>query len=151
MRTTVAREAYFLDYARKVRARSSIPVLLTGGLRTAAVMEQVLGEGVASAVGLARPLIVEPDLPARLLSGQADAARPVEVSVGIRLLDSMAQSIWYQQQIDRMGRGLDPAPELSRWGAMLAGFFANYMFRPLDLLRRGSYAPAISAPASTAP
>lgn len=63
--TREGREAYLLPLARAVRARSAIPILLVGGLRSRAVMERVLGEGI-EIVSLCRPLIREPDLPRRL-------------------------------------------------------------------------------------
>jgi 2,4-dienoyl-CoA reductase-like NADH-dependent reductase (Old Yellow Enzyme family) len=69
--TRESREAYLLPLARAVRARSPIPILLVGGLRSRSVMERVLAEGI-DVVSIARPLIREPDLP-RKLAAQADA------------------------------------------------------------------------------
>ena len=34
------REAYFLDFVPKLRAKVSIPVMVTGGFRTVAAMER---------------------------------------------------------------------------------------------------------------
>jgi 2,4-dienoyl-CoA reductase-like NADH-dependent reductase (Old Yellow Enzyme family) len=63
--TSESREAYLLPLARAVRARSPIPLLLVGGLRSRPVMERVLAEGIEM-VSLSRPLIRQPDLPRRL-------------------------------------------------------------------------------------
>jgi 2,4-dienoyl-CoA reductase-like NADH-dependent reductase (Old Yellow Enzyme family) len=63
--TRESREAYLLPLARAVRAGSPIPILLVGGLRSRAVMERVLAEGIEM-VSLCRPLIREPDLPRKL-------------------------------------------------------------------------------------
>jgi 2,4-dienoyl-CoA reductase-like NADH-dependent reductase (Old Yellow Enzyme family) len=72
--TRESREAYLLPLARAVRARSAIPILLVGGLRSRAVMERVLAEGIEM-VSLSRPLIREPDLPRKLA---ADAGARAE-------------------------------------------------------------------------
>ncbi|MFO0613003.1 MAG: NADH:flavin oxidoreductase/NADH oxidase family protein [Polyangiaceae bacterium] len=109
------REAFFLDYVEKARARIRCPLMLTGGFRTRAGMVDALAGGAVDVVGLARPLAVDPDLPRGLLSGARDAARPVKLATGIANLDSVIQGSWYQTQIDRMGRGLEPDPELGRW------------------------------------
>jgi 2,4-dienoyl-CoA reductase-like NADH-dependent reductase (Old Yellow Enzyme family) len=69
--TRESREAYLLPLARAVHARSAIPILLVGGLRSRAVMERVLAEGIEM-VSLSRPLIREPDLP-RKLAAEAEA------------------------------------------------------------------------------
>jgi 2,4-dienoyl-CoA reductase-like NADH-dependent reductase (Old Yellow Enzyme family) len=67
-------EAYFLEDARAVRAAVKLPLVLVGGLRRLAQMEQVLAEGF-DFIALARPLIMEPDLPARMQRGEATASR----------------------------------------------------------------------------
>lgn len=67
------REGYLRPLARAVVARTRLPVVLVGGLRSRAVMEAALDEGIA-AVSLSRPLIREPDLPSRLETGAAEKA-----------------------------------------------------------------------------
>lgn len=116
--STRKREAFFLDYAERIRERVRTPLMLTGGFRTRAGMAEALASAV-DVIGLARPLIVEPDLPARLLAGVADAALPVQLATGIANLDSVITGSWYQVQIDRMARGQQPDPALSRFPAML--------------------------------
>jgi len=69
-----ADEAYFRDFARAVRAVTPLPLMLVGGFRSRAVMDDVLDAGDADFIALSRPLIAEPDLPNRLRQGQARAA-----------------------------------------------------------------------------
>jgi len=69
-----APEAYFRELARRARASTHLPVILVGGLRSRAVMDEVLASGDADMISLCRPLIREPDLPNRLRSGEATAA-----------------------------------------------------------------------------
>jgi 2,4-dienoyl-CoA reductase-like NADH-dependent reductase (Old Yellow Enzyme family) len=126
-----AREAYFLDYARAVRGVTRVPLLLTGGLRSAAAMNQVVASGEVDLIGLGRPMTTEPDLPARILSGAAESAAAIPVRSRIRLIHDFLQNAWYQSQLHRMGRGLDPDPGLSRLRAILATFARNYAYNPL--------------------
>lgn len=63
-------EAYFLDAARRAREATDLPIILVGGMRSKKVMERVLQEGSADFISVSRPLIREPDLPARLHEGQ---------------------------------------------------------------------------------
>ncbi len=67
-------EAYFAEAARAVRAAVDVPVILVGGLRSLAVMEEVVTSGAADLVALSRPFVCEPDLVTRLRRGQAKAA-----------------------------------------------------------------------------
>ncbi len=65
--------AYYLERAAAVRAACGLPVILVGGIRTAADMDRVLGRGI-DMVALSRPFICEPDLVDRLLAGQEQAS-----------------------------------------------------------------------------
>ena len=128
--STKRREAFFLDYAEKVRALTAIPLMVTGGFRTKAGMTDAVESGATDMVGLARPLAVEPDLPARLISGEANAATPVQLGTGIKKLDALIQGSWHQLQISRMARGLEPDPKLSRTRAALSYPFPGPKCRP---------------------
>jgi 2,4-dienoyl-CoA reductase-like NADH-dependent reductase (Old Yellow Enzyme family) len=128
--STLAREAYFLEYAEKVREVAKMPLLLTGGFRSAAAMAKAVASGAIHVCGLARPLAVEPDLPRRLLSGEADAAIRVELETGVKKLDDFLEVSWYQQQLQRMARGERPDPESCRLGAVVRGLVHAFTHRP---------------------
>ncbi|WP_136249416.1 NADH:flavin oxidoreductase/NADH oxidase family protein, partial [Panacagrimonas perspica] len=68
--SSAAREAYFLEFAEKVRAQVKVPLMVTGGFRSLAGMEAPLRADALDLVGLGRILAIEPDAPARLLRGQ---------------------------------------------------------------------------------
>ena len=74
---TLAREAYFLEFAKDLAAVATMPVMMTGGIRRRAVAEQVLASGVAM-VGVATALAQRPDLPATWFAGR-EADVPVQV------------------------------------------------------------------------
>jgi 2,4-dienoyl-CoA reductase-like NADH-dependent reductase (Old Yellow Enzyme family) len=119
--STVEREAYFLDYARQIRAVTKLPLMLTGGLRTAATMNEVVASGAVDVVGLARPLTFEPDLPRQVLAGESAGAAPLRIATGVKKVDDMLQIFWFQQQLHRMADGLEPDPALGRWSALAHG------------------------------
>ncbi len=118
--STVAREAYFLGYARRVRSRTGLPLMLTGGFRTRAGMEAAVAEGAIDVVGLARPMAQEPDFPRRVLAGTVDDSQVQPRTTGNRKLDGLLEVAWYNHQIHRMGIALDPDPKVWPW-TVLAG------------------------------
>ncbi len=66
-------EAPYLPLAAAVRQAvgPDYPLALVNGLRSRAVMDELLAGGVVQLISLSRPLIAEPDLPNRLHSGAA--------------------------------------------------------------------------------
>lgn len=133
--STRQREAFFLEYAEQVRHATSIPLMVTGGFRTRQGMLAALQGGATDVIGLGRPLAVEPELPRRLLSGEAEAALPIRLDTGIKLIDSVVQGSWYQLQIERLGRGHAADPALSR-----ARAFAGYLMPRRHLTPAGGEA-----------
>lgn len=68
-------EAYFLPHARSVRKTvGNLPIILVGGLKTPAVMENVIQEGSVDFVSLGRSLIREPDFIYQIVRGRSEAA-----------------------------------------------------------------------------
>lgn len=61
-------EAYFLPGAKALNTR--VPIMLTGGNRSVEYMEKLLKTSEIDFMGMARPLIREPDLPNRWLRGK---------------------------------------------------------------------------------
>lgn len=65
---TVAREAFFLDFAHVVRERfPHVPLMVTGGFRTRKGMEEALRSGACDLIGLGRPSVLNPSLPNNIL------------------------------------------------------------------------------------
>jgi 2,4-dienoyl-CoA reductase-like NADH-dependent reductase (Old Yellow Enzyme family) len=113
--STREREAYFLAYAERVRERVRLPLMLTGGFRTLSGMAEAVGSGAVDVVGLARPLALEPDLPARLLAGTVTRSDVAPRRVGLPMLDGLNEIFWYTHQLHRMAEGRSPDPGLSPW------------------------------------
>ena len=68
-------EAYFKSYARALKDQVSIPVILVGGLRSPAVINKLLNNGVTDFVSMARPFICEPGLIRRWRNGDLRKAK----------------------------------------------------------------------------
>lgn len=128
-RPTGVKEAYFAAFATRARAAApDVPIMLTGGIRTRAVMEALLGGGAVDLIGLARPLAIDPDLPATLIAGGDGAPLP---SYSLPTMVGMAgESEWYEAQIARLGRGLAVDPRLRAIRAA-SGFVAGELTRGL--------------------
>ncbi|MBW1942215.1 MAG: NADH:flavin oxidoreductase [Deltaproteobacteria bacterium] len=64
-------EAYFLPYAKAVRAKvGEMPLSLVGGLRSPEVMEEIINAGWTDYISMARPFICEPDLVLKISEGR---------------------------------------------------------------------------------
>lgn len=66
-------EAYFAPAAKQVKAAVKVPVILVGGLRSTAVMEDLIANGTADMLSMSRPFVREPDLINKLAAGQKKA------------------------------------------------------------------------------
>ncbi|TNE91647.1 MAG: NADH:flavin oxidoreductase/NADH oxidase family protein [Deltaproteobacteria bacterium] len=110
--STREREAYFLEFARTVRASLSTPLVVTGGFRSGPAMNAALDEGAVDLVGLARPLALYPDLPNRLVEDPSYAVDMPPAKTGIAFVDrlGMTELLHYELQLHRMGDGKDPKP-----------------------------------------
>ncbi|SEQ85932.1 2,4-dienoyl-CoA reductase [Solimonas aquatica] len=127
--STRQREAYFLDFAEQARKLVSVPLIVTGGFRSFAGMQQAVASGAVDLVGLARLLAVETDAPRRLLAGQDPAQKISLRRTGLRMIDDsgMVEISWYADQMKRIARGEAPDPGIStRW--LMAKTMVKLMF-----------------------
>lgn len=129
--TTLAREAYFVDFAKAMKNELSIPLMVTGGFRSASAMEQALRSGAADVIGLARPLCVLPEAPRRLLGGMAMLPKVEnqlkllpEYLAGLRKfkmvrgIEGFAVQYWFYAQIYALGQTGRTRPDLSVFAAL---------------------------------
>ncbi len=120
-------EAYFLSYADKVRRHVAAALMITGGFRTAQGMAHAVENVGIDLVGLARPLAIDPDLPAKILSGK-DYVSPVKpLTTGIQFLDRLAllEVTWYEQQLAYLAQGKSPRPHQSVWFSLAKTIIEN--------------------------
>ena len=119
--STVAREAYFLEFAEKVRAAVTVPLMVTGGFRTVEGMNAALRSGAIDVVGLARLLAIDPDAPVALLQGRDSQQQVRTIKTGLKMVDSMGimEVLWYERQLRRIAKGNEPRPNESGLSAFL--------------------------------
>ncbi|WP_137818351.1 NADH:flavin oxidoreductase/NADH oxidase family protein [Pseudomonas sp. 2FG] len=125
--STVAREAYFLEFAEKVRSSVKVPLMVTGGFRSAAGMNAALRSGALDVVGLARLLAIDPEAPAALLQGRDSPQRVRQIITGIKQIDRLAimEVFWYSLQLKRIANGGDPRPNESGLWALIKSVFKS--------------------------
>ncbi|MCK4870870.1 MAG: hypothetical protein KAS93_07160 [Gammaproteobacteria bacterium] len=63
-------EAYFKSWSQEIKQIITKPVILTGGLRSPALMERLIQDGVTDCIGMCRPFVREPDLIQRWQNGE---------------------------------------------------------------------------------
>ncbi|CAJ0538922.1 Ff.00g067930.m01.CDS01 [Fusarium sp. VM40] len=115
--STAARESFFLEFAREMRAKlPNVPLMVTGGFRTRAGMEAALAEGACDLIGLGRPSIINPSLPANTILNKEvkteDAtlfARRIETPwilkrFGPKSVGSGVEITWYRKQMQAIGK-----------------------------------------------
>ena len=130
--STLAREAYFVDFAQAMKTSLKVPLMVTGGFRSRAAMEEALAQGAADVIGLARPLCVAPDGAAQMLAGAAELSRsekslalfPPALSFltrikPLRAISSFAVQFWYYSQIYALGRTGRTDPAKSVFSSLL--------------------------------
>ncbi|TVZ54912.1 2,4-dienoyl-CoA reductase-like NADH-dependent reductase (Old Yellow Enzyme family) [Lutibacter sp. Hel_I_33_5] len=115
--STKKREAYFAEFIVKARAKTKVPLLLTGGFRTLDIMEKAIENNELDFVGLARPFAVFPHLSKEFFEGSRTEAHIPPVKTGLKFIDKMGflDISYFSQQMKRMGKGEVPNPKLSVW------------------------------------
>ncbi len=113
--SALRREAYFVAFAGAVRKVACMPVMVTGGFRSIAGMVEAQEGGDLDVVGLARPLIADPEAPLRLLAGEIDKLVSPEATLNVFHIMP-----WNNMQIERLGNGLDPDLSLTGEAALAA-------------------------------
>jgi len=116
---TLAREAYFLDFARDIAAIARMPVMVTGGIRRLPVVEEVLANGVAMA-GIATALAVDPALPHRWQRGDKNASAALQpIRWKRKAFAALAYMALVKLQMRRLAAGNQPDTQASPLRALL--------------------------------
>jgi len=131
--STVDREAYFLDYTQAVRKVATMPVAVTGGFRSRAVMEEALAADELDMIGLARPFAADPELANGLLGESLQQVPIIErdkrlgpgllglnspISL-VKMITIQGQMGWFVEQINRIADRQPANPGIGVLGAMM--------------------------------
>lgn len=115
---TLAREAYFLEFAQEIRKIAKMPVMVTGGIRRKQVAEQVIESGV-DMVGIATALAIDPNLPNAWKQGQNIAPTLKAISWKNKTLASLANMATVKFQLRKLSLGKTPNPQVSPLWALI--------------------------------
>jgi len=131
--STRAREAFFLAFAAELAAQASVPLMVTGGFRTAAGMAEAITADGISAIGVGRPMCGDPGCVGKMLEEGVDLPR-FEKSLGsprsffgvnspikpIKMVASFSVMAWYYDQIVLLADGLENDPDTRTFTRFLA-------------------------------
>lgn len=109
---TLAREAYFLEFAAQLVGVARMPIMTTGGIRRLSVAQQVINSGLA-VVGMATALAVDPRLPARWLAGEDTVAIHPQVNWKDKAIASLATMALVKRKLRALGAGKQGANQHS--------------------------------------
>ena len=123
--STIAREAYFVDFALAMQQEVSIPLMVTGGFRLKSAMEEALQNG-ADVIGIGRPMCVMTDAPNRLMSDLDELLRyESELTFfpswleflnrfkALRALSTFGVQFWFYAQLELLGQTGSTQPNMS--------------------------------------
>lgn len=118
----IGKGAFFIDYASKVKQTVKVPVAVTGGFSTANGMSKAIENNEADLIGLARPLVLLPNLPNEFETGNFTAIKLHHLTTNIKVLDKKVGSLiglsYYHQQMARVAKGLPVQITDSAWSSL---------------------------------
>ncbi|MCY1400672.1 mycofactocin system FadH/OYE family oxidoreductase 2 [compost metagenome] len=115
---TLAREAYFLEFAREIQTVSKMPVMVTGGIRRRPVAEQVITSGV-DMVGIGTALAIDPHLPRDWRLGKDNTPQLPPIIWKNKVLASLANMAVVKFQLHKLSLDRTPDPQVSPWRALI--------------------------------
>ena len=101
---TLAREAYFLEFARDLAQVAAMPLMTTGGIARRTIAEQVLHSGIAI-VGIATAMAAVPDLPRAWQAGREPVAAMPAVDWKDKALVSLARMALVRRRLHALAEG----------------------------------------------
>ncbi|SEL62870.1 2,4-dienoyl-CoA reductase [Aquimarina amphilecti] len=103
--STRQREAYFIDFAKKIRAISNLPLMITGGFRSYDFCNEVLINKEVDLIGMARPFITNREDIPKFLKGQLPYLKNLVLRTGLKQFEDAAEGGFYARQIIRFSKG----------------------------------------------
>ncbi len=125
--STKRREAYFIDFAKKVRAISMLPLMITGGFRSYDFCNEVLENGEVDLIGMGRPFITNREDIPKFLKGEITNLKNLVLRTGIKQFEDSAEGGFYARQLIRFSKGKQLKVNMSPlWCSM---FLVIYEFK----------------------
>jgi 2,4-dienoyl-CoA reductase-like NADH-dependent reductase (Old Yellow Enzyme family) len=124
---TLAREAYFLEFAQEIAKVAKMPVMTTGGIRRKEIAQKVLNQGV-SIIGIATALAMNPELPNLWKSGKNIEGTTPYIGFKNKTLASLALMTVIQRQLRIIGDGGQPKQKLNAFVSLILGQIRSIFF-----------------------
>lgn len=119
---TLAREAYFLEFAQRIAASTRVPIMTTGGVSRLEIAEKVVNSGV-DMVGMASALAITPDLPNIWQQSPATVGFIPRVTWKDKTLSGLATMALVKRALRTLGKGKTPATNASPVWAIISDQF----------------------------
>lgn len=127
---TLAREAYFLEFAKSIAAKTTLKLMTTGGVRRLAVANQILNEDI-DLVGIASAMAYQGDI-VKIWKTQADFVGFIpQVTWKNKTFAALATMALVRRQLQRLGKLKHPKQSASPIFSLL-----NDRFRLARLTKR---------------
>ena len=130
---TLAREAYFLEFAKDIATVATVPIMVTGGIRRKAVAEQVVTTAGIGLVGIATALALNPNLPDEWKQGQPSVPELRPIAWNNKVLASLAYMAMVKHQLNRVSKGRNPnakvSPAFALANQQVAAFFRTRQYK----------------------
>ena len=115
---TLAREAYFVEFAHDIQTVAEMPVMVTGGIRRRPVAESVVQRGV-DMVGIGTALAIDPHLPRDWLQGKDNAPQLPPITWKNKSIAALANMAVVKFQLGKLSRCKKPDPSVSPLRALI--------------------------------
>ncbi|SDP69043.1 2,4-dienoyl-CoA reductase [Ralstonia sp. 25mfcol4.1] len=122
--STLAREAYFAQFARDIRTVAKMPVMVTGGIRRWPVAKEVIKSGV-DMVGIGTALAIDPNLPRDWRDGKDSAPVLRPITWKNKPLASLANMAAVKFQLRKLSHGKPTNPKVSPLRALILQQVSN--------------------------
>ncbi|MDT0553725.1 NADH:flavin oxidoreductase/NADH oxidase family protein [Urechidicola vernalis] len=117
--STRKREAYFMEFAEKVRKETNIPLMVTGGFRTLEFCEQVIANNELEMIGFARPYLADESFPSCFVNKEKTTMQDASFDFPIKKMSDFAEAGFYDYQIHQIAKNKPLKPNYSPYAAIV--------------------------------
>ncbi|SNR14562.1 NADH:flavin oxidoreductase/NADH oxidase family protein [Tenacibaculum jejuense] len=117
--STRKREAYFLDFAKKIKSETTLPIMVTGGFRSQKFCNDVLANKELEMIGFARPFITDLNFPKAFLEDENYRVSDATFEFKIKKMKDFAEAGFYDYQIHQLAKGKSLKPNYNPYLAVL--------------------------------
>jgi 2,4-dienoyl-CoA reductase-like NADH-dependent reductase (Old Yellow Enzyme family) len=121
---------HFNDEARAARAVAKMPIMVTGGFTSKKSVLRARTDG-ADVVGLGRTMILDPELPRRLLDASDASVRLPKLPARSHPIAALAELGWYSERLVDLADGREREVKDANAFVTAAAFYAAEMTRML--------------------